>query len=60
MWFSGVIEPLDVCKDRIMQFLQGMIGSSVGFFFFEIFEKTLTYSIIKGITLFREGLYNIR
>lgn len=36
------------------------IGSSVGFFLFEILEKTFTYSIIKGISLFRERLYNMQ
>ena len=42
MWSLGVIVSLNILKDREMEFLQGVIGSTVGFFFFEIFKEAFT------------------
>ncbi len=60
MWSLGVIVSLNILKDRELEFLQGVIGSTVGFFFFEIFKEAFTTGIVKGIALFRKRLHNIK
>ena len=55
-----IVVSFDVLKDRKLKLLEGMVTFAVCLFFLEIFEKTFTEGIGKGIAFFGKRLYNIQ
>lgn len=51
-----IVIAINVLKDSEIQFVKRMIGSAVGFFLLQIFEKTFADSIVKRVSLFGKGL----
>ena len=41
-----IVETVDILKNAQFEFIKGRVSSEVGFFFFQVFEKALHYSII--------------
>ncbi len=56
----GIVETINVLKDSEIQFVERMIGSAVGFFLLQIFEKAFTNGIVKRVSLFGKGLHYVQ
>ena len=44
-----IVETVDILKNAQFEFIKGRVSSAVGFFFFQVLEKALHYSIIIGM-----------
>lgn len=56
----GIIIPFNIFENRQMQFIKGMVCPAVGFFLFQILKEAFVNGIVKVISFFRKGLYQIQ
>ena len=54
-----IVKAVSVLKNAEFQFIEGRIGSAIGFFLFQILEKTFHYSIVIRMAFSRKRLNNI-